>query len=135
DHPGGELYNRGNAGMNVVRDVYGDVAITLNEHGRAGGGHRGLGVSLACQLESGGGVDTNQVERVVFVSSTAGIGIDLDINQGVDVIDAVADDDRCVATGRSDHPAANDQEAVLIARNEPLDHHAAALVYRNRVGR
>ena len=79
--------------------------------------------------------EADGVEGEVFFLAASRVGIDLNFNQLLDRVNAVAHNAGDFALVGGNHFAADDQQAVLVAQNMALDQHIAAFGFCQVVGR
>ena len=114
--------------MHVVGAVHGDVAVALHHHLAAGDGYRIGRQVLALEFELHGdhGAWINEVQRIFFFITPARVGVELAVDQLGHGVAAIAGDADQFAARRRRQLAADDQQPVLVAGNEALDHDFAA---------
>eukprot|EP01038_Epipyxis_sp_PR26KG_P014792 gene14792-19877_t len=92
-------------------------------------------LALEFELHLGVGGQVDDFERVLFFVTPARVGVELGVDEFLDGGAAVAGDGDQLAACCGDHLAAHHQQAVLVARDEALHHHVAALGVGHVVGR
>ena len=120
--------------VNFIGHINGDVAVALNQYIMTSSGYR-LGVEpLTFQLQAHGRVDTHKVQRIFFSGATAGAAVDLGFDQLLNGRLAIAFNEGKVATGRSHHLAAYNEQTMFITGDEALNNDAAAFIDGNGKG-
>ena len=119
----------GHFGMDQVGAIDPQVAVALDRHHPARCGHGGDVERLApeFELQLGIGRRADQVERKFFLEAAPRVAVELAVDQLNHVRRAVARDGDDLATRCRHHAAADHQQPMLMAANEALDHHVAAL--------
>ena len=131
DHPGRFDGLPRHVGMDPIGDVGrraagAQVRVAADEDLAAGGRNRIGREALFGQHRQGNAVDLDRAQDGGVAVAAARIAIDL-VDQLPNGGSAVADDVGRLALGGRDHPLVDHQQAVVVARHEPLDHDGRAL--------
>ena len=128
DHPSGEHSGCSHIRVHLVGHIHHHVTGALDHDLNTGSGDRIAVQPLACEFHAHDRVvvEQNRVQRKLFLRAAARIGVELGLDQLGDARLAIAANRDDLAADRSNHPAANDQQAVLTTRNELLHQHSAA---------
>src|SRR5574343_1607346 len=134
DDTSGQRGDGGRFGMHFVGAIESVVGVALDQHFAAGGWHGVAAQALAFQFDFGGRVDLDDGQRMQLGIAPARVVIDLGVDQFLHGVLAVAGYGDEVAAVGGDQLAADNQQAVLDARDGTLDQHAGAFLDGNGVG-
>ena len=127
-HAGGQHRLRGHIGVHLVGHVHRHVAGAHDEHRAARFRHAASAQALALELQHRGGVlvQADGIQRKVFFFTPARVGVDLQFNELLHGVHAIAHHAGGLAFVGRHHLVTDHQQAVFLAQDEALHNDFAA---------